>query len=127
MRGELRPGGQSIFHRGLGSLQNGGNIKADSQSAWLFFAIAFGISRLFWLPAAIVAQQIVDTPWVLLLYLGGIQPPVSAITPTYGSGDRKSVRACWQRAFDPRRIGGSWYLVVLLARPFLVAQLAWAA
>lgn len=89
------------------------------RSPWLFFAIAVGFSWLFWVPAAFVDADIMNSPWVVLLYLGGIGPAVGGILLTYLDTDKARQREYWQRALDPRRIGARWYLVVLFAYPLL--------
>lgn len=90
-----------------------------SKSPWLFFLIVFGFSWLLWVPAAFVDGDIMNSPWVVLLYLGGIGPAVGGILLTHLGKDKARRREYWRRALDPRRIGGRWYVVILLAYPLL--------
>ncbi len=89
------------------------------RSPWLFFLIAIGFSWLFWVPAAFVNADIMNSPWGVLLYLGGVGPAVGGILLTYLDKDKARRREYWRRALDPRRIRGRWYLVVLFAYPLL--------
>jgi membrane protease YdiL (CAAX protease family) len=66
-----------------------------------------------------VEDNIQETSWVILLYLGGLGPPVAGISLTYLYKDKAYQKEFWQRAVNPNRIGGKWYLVILLAYPIL--------
>ena len=55
-------------------------------SPWIFFVITFGISWLFWIPAGFIDANIQETSWVILLYLGGVGPPIAGIALTYLTG-----------------------------------------
>jgi membrane protease YdiL (CAAX protease family) len=96
-----------------------GNTVSRLKSPWIFFLIAIGFSWLFWVPAAFIDEDIMNSSWVILLYLGGIGPAVGGILLTYLSHDREYQKEYWQRVFNPKRIGGIWYCVVLLAYPAL--------
>ncbi len=98
------------------------NIK----SPWLFFLIALGLTWIFWIPAAFIRGKIIDTPWIILLYLGGIGPMVAAIVLTYRASDRTLIRDYWKRAFDPRKIRAPWYLIILSAYPVLILAISLA-
>jgi membrane protease YdiL (CAAX protease family) len=95
-----------------------------TQAPLIYFLIAFGFSWLLWIPATFVNENILESPWVILLYIGGIGPAVSGILLTYLNKDKESHKEYWQRAFDFKRIGTKWYLVILLAYPLITALLA---
>jgi uncharacterized protein len=99
--------------------------KVNTNSTWFFFMIAFGISWFFWIPATFAKENVLGSAWVILLYLGGLGPPVAGITLTYLNKDKAYQKEYWQRALNPKRIGGKWYLVILFAYPILVLSVAW--
>ncbi len=86
-----------------------------------FFALAFGISWAFWVPAALSGQTIVGTEWVWLLYVGGLGPALAEIVLLWRERSRAAWRDYWQRVFDVRRISGRWYLVIFLTVPAVSA------
>jgi membrane protease YdiL (CAAX protease family) len=98
--------------------------KINPKSTWLFFIIAFGLSWLFWIPAAFVEENVLESSWVILLYLGGLGPPVAGIALTYLNKDKSYQKEYWQRVLNPKRIGGKWYLVILLGYPILAFLVA---
>ena len=84
-----------------------------------FFAIAVGFSWLFWMPAAFIDQNIMNSPWIILLYAGGLGPALAGIILTYLNKDPLFRRDYWSRVFNIKRIGGLWYLVIFLAYPII--------
>jgi membrane protease YdiL (CAAX protease family) len=87
----------------------------------LFFALAYGWSWLFWIPAALSARAFDEPPVPLLIALGGIGPLVAAIALIYTTQDRSGRRDYWQRVVDLRRIRAGWYAVTILTVPALTA------
>ena len=88
-------------------------------SPWFFFTLAYGVSWFFWIPAALSGQDVMTFPFVLLLYLGGIGPPLVGIMLTYLIQDREGWHDYWLRVIQFKRIGIGWYAVILLAVPIL--------
>jgi len=88
-------------------------------SPWLFFALAFILSWLFWVPAAVLGQSRPSFPLGILLFLGGFGPSISGIVMVYRTQDQAGQRDFWQRVFSFGRIGGGWYAFVLLVFPVL--------
>lgn len=88
---------------------------------WLFFALTYSWTWLFWIPAALMAQEASTFPVTLLRYLGGIGPVVAAIILTYITRSKEGRRDYWQRVIDFRRIDAKWYAVIFLAVPLLTA------
>ncbi|MBN1146561.1 MAG: CPBP family intramembrane metalloprotease [Anaerolineales bacterium] len=84
---------------------------------WLYFGLAFGWSWLFWIPAALSGQNVMNFPVVLLLVLGGLGPPLAAILLTHLAHDSEEWRDYWRRVFDFRRISAGWCAVILLFCP----------
>lgn len=91
---------------------------------WVFFAIAIGFSWLFWVPATFVDQNIINSFWVILLYIGGLGPALGGIILTYLSKDPKVRKEYWSRVFNIKRIGGLWYLVIFFAYPILTVLIS---
>jgi len=94
-----------------------------TQGPWIYFLIAIGFSWLFWIPAAFINVNIPESPWAILLYIGGIGPAIGGILLTYLNNDKESHKAYWRRVFDVKRIGAIWYLIILLAYPLITALL----
>lgn len=44
---------------------------SHAKRPWLFFGLTFGLSRLFWVPAAILRSANANSPVGLLRFLGG--------------------------------------------------------
>ncbi len=84
-----------------------------------FFTLAFGLSWLFWVPAAISGQDVMAFPMILLLIGGGAGPAVAEIILIFRAHDREQRRDYWQRIFDIHRIGGRWQAVIWLTFPML--------
>ncbi|HER07931.1 MAG TPA: hypothetical protein ENO20_03380 [Bacteroides sp.] len=83
--------------------------RINTKSPWFFFYMTYGISWLFWIPATFVEENVLETSWVILLYLGGLGPPVAGIALTYLNKDKVYQKEYWQRVFNPKRTGGKWY------------------
>jgi membrane protease YdiL (CAAX protease family) len=93
-------------------------------SPWPYFALAYGVSWLFWVPAALLGRDVTRFPAMLLLYLGGVGPPLAAIVLTYLTQSRAGRRDFWSRVVDLRRIGVGWYAIILLTFPALIGLAA---
>jgi membrane protease YdiL (CAAX protease family) len=90
-------------------------------SPWPFFALAFILSWLFWIPAAVLSHGSSSFPLGILFFLGGFGPSISGVVMVYRTQDEAGRRDFWQRAFSFRRIGGAWYAFILLVFPILAA------
>jgi membrane protease YdiL (CAAX protease family) len=86
---------------------------------WVFFALTYGVSWFFWIPATLVGQGVSTSPVALLLYLGGLGPPLAGIILTYLTRGKEGRRDYWQRVIEFRRISVGWYAVILLSIPVL--------
>jgi membrane protease YdiL (CAAX protease family) len=91
-----------------------------------YFLVAIGFSWLFWIPAAFADENILESAWVVLLYIGGVGPAVGGIALTHLNKDKESRQEYWRRVWDVKRIGGKWYLLILLAYPLITVLLGMA-
>jgi membrane protease YdiL (CAAX protease family) len=88
---------------------------------WIFFALTYGLSWLFWIPAALSGRDFTVLPWLIPFILGGFGPSVAGIIMTYRSRDKRGRRDFWRRVIDLRRISAGWYLFILSIFPALLA------
>ena len=88
-------------------------------SPWRFFALTFGFTLLFLIPAALSGQHATTPIVVLLRALGGVCPALVAIGLTLFTQDREDWRDFWRRLIEFKRIGPGWYAVILLIVPVL--------
>jgi len=82
-----------------------------------FFALALGLSWLFWTPIALLGWEPFSMPGVVLFALGGLGPAATEFVLILRDADPEYVRDYKQRVIDYRRIGPRWALVVLLFFP----------
>ncbi len=87
----------------------------------LFFALAFGLSWLFWVPAAVSGLDVMAFPMMLLLIAGGAGPAAAELILILRAHNKEQRRDYWQRVLDIRRIGGRWHIVIWLTFPLLNA------
>lgn len=87
----------------------------------LFFALAFLLSWLFWIPAAAISHSSASFPSGILHFAGGFGPSISGVLLIYRTRGEPGRRDFWQRVFSFRRIGGRWYAFILLVFPLLTA------
>ncbi len=88
---------------------------------WRFIAIAFGISWTCWFFVALTGRNIfTDLEVGIVAVLGGFGPAIAGIIMVYRTNDQAFIRDYWQRVFDLKRIGGVWFLPILLLYPATV-------
>ncbi len=89
---------------------------------WVFILIAYGFSWLFWIPDALIAQNILNAPEsvknVLALNLGAWGPLVGAIVTTFIYQKGAGVKELLKRGFMVHL--GKWWWVILLTFPILI-------
>jgi membrane protease YdiL (CAAX protease family) len=100
------------------------NEMTDSQATidtnpWCFFTLALGLSWLFWIPLALLGEDPMTFPYLILMILGGLGPAVAEIILVFGLGNRQLRRDYKHRVLDVRRIGWKWAAVILLIFPVL--------
>lgn len=83
-------------------------------NSWRFFALAIGLSWLFWLPVALSGQDALAFPWALLFIVGGVGLAIAEVILIAHGRDKGQWRDYWQRVLDFRRISAGWYAVILL-------------
>ncbi|MBN2548025.1 MAG: CPBP family intramembrane metalloprotease [Anaerolineales bacterium] len=88
---------------------------------WLFFTLTFLVSWSFWIPAALLGQEAMTFPTILLYFLGGCGPSLVGILFLYLDPDRDTRRDFWRRVIDFRRIQGDWYGSIILIFPAVAA------
>lgn len=94
--------------------------QASPKFPWLFLAIAYGWTWLFWIPIALTRQDYQESPLLLaLMFVGLLGPSIAGVTLTYWEQGRAGGRDLWQRVFDVRRIRLVWIAVILLLFPAL--------
>ena len=98
-------------------MQSKGNV-------WVFLLIAYGFSWLFWIPDALVAQNIWNAPESIRSFLAGPFNPgpwgplVAALVVTFMYQGADGVKTLLKRGLKWRL--GVWWWVVLLLFPVLI-------
>jgi membrane protease YdiL (CAAX protease family) len=96
-------------------------FSSKRSSPWLFFALVYGWSWLFWIPA--VLSGLKDEPPVPILFfaLGGVGPMIAAIALTYLTQAQEGRRDYWRRVIDFKCISPRWHAVILFTVPAITA------
>ena len=84
---------------------------------WIFFALTFALTWIFWIPLALSGKDVMEGPLMLALLLGGIGPFVAGILMVYRTQGREGRRDFWRRSINFKEIGARWYVVILLLFP----------
>jgi uncharacterized protein len=82
-------------------------------SPWLFFALTFAWTWLFWVAAALSGSEWTEPAVLLLFALGGIGPSLTGVVLTYVTRGREDRRDFWRRVLSFRQIGFRWAVVIL--------------
>ncbi len=104
--------------------QTAASARERFSSPWLFFAVTFLWTWLFWLAAAGLGLGMDQPVGGLLMVLGMLGPMLAGIAFTYFTRDREGRRDYCDRIIDFRRIAFRWYLIVFLLVPALTAAAA---
>ena len=92
------------------------------RNVWVFILIAYGFSWLFWIPDALIAQNILNAPEgvknFLALNLGAWGPLVGALVTTFIYQKDAGVKELLKRGFMIRL--GKWWWIILLTFPVLI-------
>lgn len=91
----------------------------EYSNPWQFFAIAFGVSYVFWIPLVVLEYDPFVLPGMILFAAGGLGVPGAAIFLLFWDAEETHRRDYWRRIVDIRRIAPRWYAVILLLFPAL--------
>jgi membrane protease YdiL (CAAX protease family) len=89
----------------------------DSISPWAYFGLALMFTWLFWIPAALIADQ--GGPIRALHYAGGLMPTLVTLYVLFRREKPAYRKDYWQRLTAFKRIGLPWYGVIFLTVPLL--------
>ena len=84
-----------------------------------FLLLAFGITWLFWISAALLQQNVLTFPTILLHTLGGFGPSIAGVWMIYRSEEKAGRRDFWQRVFSFRLVGAGWTIFILALFPLV--------
>lgn len=93
-------------------------------NVWVFTFVAFGFTWLFWIPDALIAQNIWQAPEELKNFLAGPLNPgawgplIAALAVTFMYQGRAGVKDLLKRGLMTRL--GKWWWVILLLFPVLI-------
>ncbi|MFC1922696.1 type II CAAX prenyl endopeptidase Rce1 family protein [Chloroflexota bacterium] len=90
-----------------------------TRSVWIFFALTYFLTWIFWIPLALSGQDVMNGPLMIALVLGGFGPSIAGIVMTYRTQDYTGRRDFWRRSINFKQIGGGWYVVILLIFPLV--------
>ncbi len=71
---------------------------------WSFFALTYGLSWIFWIPAAVFGQDFTTTAWGIPYLVAGFGPSAAGVIMMYRTRDRGERRDFWRRVVDFKRI-----------------------
>lgn len=98
-----------------------GKTGIELSNPWVFFAITFGFTWAFWIPAIIFDLAFDNALGLLLLLLGLLGPGLTGVVLMKLLYTEEAQQDFWDRATNIRRIGLQWYLAVFLYAPILFA------
>lgn len=84
---------------------------------WLFFALTFVLTWIFWIPIALTRQDVMAGPLMIPFLVGGFGPSIAGIIMVYRTQGREGRREFWRRSISFKRIGARWYAVIFLIFP----------
>jgi uncharacterized protein len=94
-------------------------VENNLRNFWVFIFLAFGLSFIFWIPAALMQREFTYPPVLILFFLGGFGPSIAGIILTHREQNSAGRAEFWRRVFDFKRISLPWYLVIFLLFPFV--------
>ena len=94
--------------------------RPKKRSVWIFFALTYFLTWIFWIPVALSGQGVMAGPLMMIAFLlGGFGPSIAGIIMTYRTQDREGRRDFWKRSINFKQIGTAWYAVILLIFPLV--------
>jgi len=91
-----------------------------TRSLLRFFGLAFALTWLGWVPAALWGKDVMSSPWVIPFLLGGFGPSAAGVIMLYRTRSAAQIKEFWARLFDFRRISPAWYGIIFLLFPLLL-------
>lgn len=64
---------------------------------WLFFALTFALSWIFWIPIALTRQDVMAGPLMIPFLVGGFGPSIAGIIMVYRTQGREGRGEFWRR------------------------------
>lgn len=107
--------------RPLAGEDNLNHRNPERSSTWVFFLLAFGLSWVLWILAALLGADSEAVLPQVLHYAGGLVPFAVTVALLFLRHTPDFRQDFWRRAVDFKRIGIKWYGVVLLTVPVLTA------
>lgn len=95
------------------------SLPTKNISIWIFFALTYILTWIFWIPLALSGQDVMAGPLMIALVIGGFGPSIAGIIMTYRTQNHEGRRDFWRRSINFSQIGGRWYLVILLIFPLV--------
>jgi uncharacterized protein len=81
---------------------------------WGFPLIYLGWALLFWSPIFGSGESVWSFPNVVFFLVGGASPLLAAVALAALTGGREQLDDLWRRLIDIRRIGASWWFIILV-------------
>ncbi len=92
----------------------------NKNKPWYYFALTYGWSWIFLVPAAVVGLSADQTITTWLRFLAGVGPLLSALFLLYTTGNHQSRRDYWKRLVSFRCIKWYWWIVILFTPVTLI-------
>lgn len=87
-----------------------------------YLTLMVGLTWLFWIPAAFLEGAALNTPLLVLYFLGGVTPALVTVILVLRDYGPAQQHRFWARVVDLRRIGLAWYGLILLTPPLLAVM-----
>jgi membrane protease YdiL (CAAX protease family) len=94
-------------------------MNKETRNLVIFLVATFVWTWACYAPIAAGRHNPYEMPWMIFLILGGMGPSLVGVLMILLRHDREERRDFWRRCFSLRRIGGIWWLVILLIFPIL--------
>ncbi len=94
-------------------------MNKQRQSLILFLVATFVWTWGFYAPIAIGQHDPYAMPWMIFFILGGMGPSVVGVALVFILFDKEQRIDYFRRCFSVKRIGASWWVVILLTFPII--------
>ncbi len=96
-------------------------MRKETRNLLIFFVATFLWTWAFYIPIVVSGNSQLQMPWMVLLICGGMGPSLVGIVMVFLTYDKEQRRDYWRRCFSFKRIGLSWWIVILLIFPAIFA------